>query len=65
MTDWHSLTPAERDQVIMGYKSEGEKTFLHGGTLDECPHRDDSAFAEWWRRGFMNAELGTKLGNKY
>lgn len=64
MTNWSDMTVHQRDELMRRYMAEGEDAFTKCSGVAQCPHKNDSQEATWWRRGFGNAKLGSLIGNK-
>lgn len=61
MTDWLEMSVTERDQAMRDIIKQGEDAFLRSGTIKDHSYKSESQQAIWWRRGFMNANLGSKI----
>lgn len=59
---WLEKSVQERDEIMRQYISEGEQAYMDKGQLSHCPYGLHSQQAIWWKRGFMNAQLGAKIG---
>lgn len=55
------MSVTERDEVVRSTIAEGERAYMDEGNITHCPYPLHGQQAEWWKRGFMNAEIGTKL----
>lgn len=60
---WLELSVTERDDIVRTTIAQGEQAHQDGGELTHCPYPTHTQQSTWWKRGFMNARLGSNIAN--